>query len=170
MLLMTFPWVVYDVLLYIEPITNVANHFGWLGDQNGVFGWERVLGIVVFELPDEASLKRSYPSLKRAAFVVAQNCFALVCSSELQANSKRAKPNVSSFRSLKRDTRRLSEQREFLPKILKISRSLKRTVSELQASKTQTFVIWLAQASRASLKWAGSCATILWILLRALGL
>jgi len=40
--------IVSDALLCIEPITNVANHFGWLGDQNGVFGWERVSEIVGF--------------------------------------------------------------------------------------------------------------------------
>jgi len=39
-------YVVLSNTLYIEPINVVANQFGWLRDQNWVFGWKRVEKIV----------------------------------------------------------------------------------------------------------------------------
>jgi len=79
--------------------------------------------------------------------------------SEPRANQERVKSQPSSFASLKRNSRRLSERRQFLPRILEMACSLKRTRSEPQARKNQTYVIWLAQARSCSLKRAGSCAT-----------
>ncbi len=86
--------------------------------------------------------------------------------SEPRANQERVKSQPSSFASLKRNSRRLSERRQFLPRILEMACSLKRTRSEPEARKNQTYVIWLAQARSCSLKRAGSCATQIVIFLR----
>jgi len=68
--------------------------------------------------------------------VVAQNCYLTVRSSVSQANAKRAKSKLSSFGSLQRSARRLSERPKFCPEPV----ACERRSSECQASlKRGTF-------------------------------
>jgi len=66
MLLITCFCDVLSDMMYIRPVNVFVNHFGWLGDQNWVFGWKWGLKIVVLKLPRWAFAQASKPSLKRA--------------------------------------------------------------------------------------------------------
>ena len=141
MLLMMLLWYVSDALLRIEPMTNVANHFGCLGDQKGVFGWVRGCEIAGFysaqmntRSSEPAVAQASQPSLKRATPFCAQFRILPVRSSVSQANVKRAKTQLSSFASLKRNSRRLSERRQLCPDFRKLAVHL----SEPEASFKRT--------------------------------
>ena len=151
MLLMMLLWYVSDALLRIEPITNVANHFGCLGDQKGVFGWVRGCEIVGFY-----SAQMSSRSSERHLLCPVQN-FARSLKQTMSERQANKNPTFviwfaqAKFPSLKQN----------LPRTCSMWASLKRTPSEPQARNTQTFFIWLAQANRASLKRSWSWTTIL---------
>jgi len=112
--------VVHDDMMDIRPVNVFVNQFGWLGDQNWVFGWKWGLKIVVLETAQMNTRSSEQTVAQASDTVPAQNWNLPVRSSVPQANSKRAKPDVTTFWSLKRAARRLSEQREFLSRILKI--------------------------------------------------
>jgi len=116
-------WVVLVVILHIEPVNIVVFHFGWSGDQNWVFGWKKLENSWTFELP-------------RWSFAW----------SEMQANTKRDTPRLTTFRSLEANHEGTLSERE--PTILWRFR-LKRNGLRLKRDR--------------------SCTTIFWILLRALG-
>jgi len=66
--------VVLSITMHIEPVNIVVIHFGWWGIKIGFLDEIGFESSWVFELPEEASLKR-------ATTVAAQNCFVIVLSS-----------------------------------------------------------------------------------------
>ena len=125
---------------------NQCNKSFWVfgGSKRSFWMRKRLWNRRFLVCPGEASLKRRDPSLKRATIVVAQNSETLVRLSERQASAKRTRIWLSSFGSLKRNSRCLSERRLNLPRTCSMWVSLKRTPSEPQARNILTYVNWFA--------------------------
>ena len=120
----------FDALVSSEPINLILKSFWVIGELKMGFLDEIGLEIVSYNSAQMSARSSELPVAQASDSLHAQSEILVARLSEPRANPERAKSQPSSFASLKRNTRRLSERRQFLPRILELACSLKRTRSE----------------------------------------
>ena len=126
MLLIACFWIVLSDMLHIEPANIVENHFGWLGDQNWVFGWKRVWEFVNLELPRWSFAQANYPSLKRATIMLARNWKCQFAQASAKRTLSELNPDLRHLCSLKRTGLRSSEKHPDLQHRCSLKRASRR--------------------------------------------
>ena len=141
MLLILCFCVVLSAMMYRRPVNVFVNHFGWLGDQNWVFGWKWGLKPRILKKP--------------------------VRLSERQASCKRTKTWLSTLCLLKRSSRRLSERPKFCPEPVACERRSSERQASLKRGTSQ--LTWIGSLKRVMLRLSevGPVRPFFWISLRA---